>query len=245
MGRARATSSAKLGPERTAGMQPRTVSARISDRNCPEIRSNPLAQMTRGSPFLITSARPSATPRSAWAGTASRTARAWAMSSSAAVGSTEGASGTPGKRFRFSRLRLHLRDMVGVLRPQQHAATGPGGRIGERGAPGPSADHRDGIEVHAAAPSSASGHRARASGSEGVVRQACAQPLQPCPGDHGAVVGAQLRRGRGQLQPSLCARRCSAAPHCLVRGDAARDDERRGMPDLIPEQAQASRVGRR
>ena len=91
VGRPRATSVAKLGPDRIAGGLPASTSPAISDIRLPLSRSMPFAQMTFGVPGAISGAMSDKASRSACAGTTESTISA---PSSASAGS-ETASSAP------------------------------------------------------------------------------------------------------------------------------------------------------
>ena len=82
-------------------------------------------------------------------------------------------------------------------RPQQSVAAVRSNRLGQRGAPGAAADHREALDLHALTPAprtfsalSSSGQRARAGASSGSVMPG-GEPLGAGPGDHRRIVGAQ------------------------------------------------------
>ena len=90
VGRPRATSAAKLGPDMTAKGDAGNISAPICDIVASEPASIPLAQCSSGSPGAATAAQAPSTPRRNWAGT----------TSSAASASTTAASRSPLARNR-------------------------------------------------------------------------------------------------------------------------------------------------
>ena len=81
VGRPRATSMAKLGPDRTAAGAPGRISASTSVISLPVSRSIPLAHSTTGAPLPICGAAPSRTLRRCCAGTTASTASQSARSS--------------------------------------------------------------------------------------------------------------------------------------------------------------------
>ncbi|KIU35610.1 hypothetical protein SR39_09160 [Methylobacterium radiotolerans] len=98
MGRPRATSMAKLGPDRTATGVPdgRTCSATaLMKLSLP--RSIPLAQRMTGPAVARGPRRDSSTPRTVWAGTTRSVARAPARSAASPVARIAGWRGTPGR----------------------------------------------------------------------------------------------------------------------------------------------------
>ncbi len=131
-------------------------------------------------------------------------------------------------------------DDIRVARPQHDPGAGAGGDRGQRGAPGAAADDRQpphaSLAPAVAAPSLAklaalsSGQRGRTGGVE-PVDQTEAEPLQPGPGDHRAIVGAQRHRRRdkgkaGRLPPAPQGDRAAAdwrRPRRRRRGSCLRD----------------------
>ncbi len=99
----RATSSAKLGPDRIAGVARGKVSAITSVMKRCVPRSIPLAQATTGTAFTWAPSAAAAARRSC-AGTASSTASACATSAIAPVAATRRSISTPGRRGLSRRL---------------------------------------------------------------------------------------------------------------------------------------------
>ncbi len=102
-GRPRATSMAKLGPERTAAGTPGSSSATTVLSNAPLRCSIPLAQMMAAAPTGQAARAWASTARRCCAGTARSTASAPAMASRGVrVVRISGSSGTPGRKTGFS-----------------------------------------------------------------------------------------------------------------------------------------------
>ena len=96
VGRPRATSAAKLGPDNTAIAASGRVSAKTSVIKAPVASSKPLAQTTSG---VDPAGSAAATARVCWAGVTSRTASAAPVSARSDVALIVGDSGTPGRNI--------------------------------------------------------------------------------------------------------------------------------------------------
>jgi len=102
VGRPRATSAAKLGPERTAGQACGSASARTSVSRRFVDCSTPLAHSTTGFAGATWGASVSSTPRICWAGVTISTASAAAACVRSPVARIWGSSAMPGRKVRFS-----------------------------------------------------------------------------------------------------------------------------------------------
>ena len=127
VGRPRATSAAKLGPDKIAGTALGAHSAMMSDMNLCVPASMPLAQTTSGVPAATAGASAVTTERIACAGTTS--------SSASARGGRGGIAGHgdgvvdphAGQEQAFAFVR-ELLGVGGVMLPQRHVAAGARGR---------------------------------------------------------------------------------------------------------------------
>ena len=97
MGCPRATSPAKVGPDRMATGFPGSASPRTSLIVFPVSRSIPLAQTATGTDGARCGAKSAQVARTAWAGTASRTASTAAATAGSAVDAIPGPSAMPGR----------------------------------------------------------------------------------------------------------------------------------------------------
>ena len=102
VGRPRATSPAKLGPDSTAGAACGRVSARTSVISFSEPCSTPLAQRRTGRPSRACGAKADSVARRCWAGATMRTRSLPARSAKSPVQAMAGSSSTPGRNRRFS-----------------------------------------------------------------------------------------------------------------------------------------------
>src|SRR5258708_37407226 len=73
-----------------------------------------------------------------------------------------------------------------------------------------------------------------ARGEVGPVREAEAQPLEARPGDHRAIVGAERRRRRDEIEAMALRQIAEPAAQRGVGGDAAGDDEAVAGGDAAP-----------
>src|SRR6266446_4785096 len=102
VGSPRATSPAKVGPDRIASFAPGKTAAAASLISAPVFSSTPLAQITTAAPGRSEGASQPAISRKCWAGTASRTAFADAAIASSPVAAIAGSMAMPGRKSGFS-----------------------------------------------------------------------------------------------------------------------------------------------
>ena len=117
----------------------------------------------------------------------------------------------------------HMAD--GERREAEAGAARPSRRPRRRRPPRRSKARAHALLLSARSAFGSSGQRGRA-GAARSSAMAEAQPLEPRPGDHRAVVGAQPQRRRDQRQPGLGAEARHPLADRAVGGDAAGDDDR-------------------
>ena len=148
VGRPRATSVAKLGPDSTARVASGTTSATTSPIRRPVACSMPLEHTTIGWPgrtcalrssadgaHVLRRARPSGRHRRPPPRRASR------------LRGSPASSATPGKEGVVDVARVDAGDDLGLARPQHDLAAGAAQRLRERRAPGPAADDADAVDL--------------------------------------------------------------------------------------------------
>ena len=102
VGRPRATSPAKLGPDSTAGRACGMVSARTSVISFSDPCSIPLAQRTMRRPSRTCGAKALSVARKCWAGATASTTSLPARSAKSPVARIAGSRSTPGRKLVFS-----------------------------------------------------------------------------------------------------------------------------------------------
>ena len=80
---------------------------------------------------------------------------------------------------------------------------------------------------------------ARSCGKGQIVDKAEREPLDPRPGDHGAIIGAKTRRRQDEPQPGLAAKPHQRPAYGAIGGNPARDDHSVGMARGFTEKTQA------
>ena len=60
-----------------------------------------------------------------------------------------------------------------------------------------------------------------------IVDEPAGEPLRPCPGDHGGIVGAEIERRQDQGEALLGGDFGERRAQALIGGNPAGDDERR------------------
>src|SRR5581483_8337842 len=255
VGSPRATSAAKLGPDRIAGTAAGAHSAMISVMNLCVPRSMPLAQATKGTAAGRSFAAEPATARIACAGTTARTASARTASARSRVSPIRSSSFTPGRK-RLSRLADKCSEF---LASNSHNVTSRPARAQVSAsavtqAPPPSSAMRWRLMpacptmrlfICSCAPSRALG------GGDLVQRPARARcdihgideterpPLATGPRYHRAIVGTQIKRWRNKRGADLECQPVERATDRLICGDATGRDKRTGRAKLRTKELQA------
>jgi hypothetical protein len=240
VGRPRATSPAKLGPERTAGLACGTVSASTSVISFSEPCSTPLEQSRIGRPSRTCGAKAASAERVCWAGRRQAPGRC-RPGSELAGGADHRVERQAGRKTLFSWRVLIASTTSALAGPERDLAAGPGADLGQRRAPGAAADDAAFAAAHAFAPLRPAlwvgaprgglvQRPARAGHGVQAVGEPERQPLGAGQRDHGGVVGAVGERRGGEAEAARRRGRLQRRADRAVGRDAAGDDEAQAAP---------------
>ena len=145
-----------------------------------------------------------------------------------------------GQEQRVLVARVDRGDDVGVARPDRGVAAGAARGERQGRAPGAGADDRQPRHRGASIPWAAgsSGQRGRPA-RRADRNEPSAQPLDPGPGDHRAVIGAERRRRRDEGEPGIAGERGEPRPQPGIGGDAAGGDEACALRVFVAERRTA------
>src|SRR6185437_11470790 len=223
VGRPAATSSAKLGPDRTKGMAAGAHSARISlwRRSVP--RSRPLAERITGRPPIRAGGSAESAARLAWAGTA----RIKKSASGSCVTAVTSANSNCSPRKRGLRCSALIAATTSGSRATsvtcRPAAAAAWAKAVPQAPPPTIATCSSRIDRHVRCIERPSRPGGESEPADGAQRQ----PLGAGPGDHRAIIGAERRRRDDQLGGGRRRHLAEGIADPPVRRDAAGNDEAR------------------